>query len=65
MQKACRMVDSSNQGFECSVDMEQRYFKTAEDLERELRKPTPLRIFALALALDRGYSLEQLYVPSL
>lgn len=61
LQKACRMADTSNKGFECPPGVEARYFQTNKELEQELRKPTPLRIYALALALDRGYTLEQLH----
>jgi carbamoyl-phosphate synthase large subunit len=55
LQKALRMVDTSNMGFEAT-------FKgTNADIDEELANPTPNRIYAIALAFDRGYSVDQIH----
>jgi carbamoyl-phosphate synthase large subunit len=59
LQKAIRMVDGSNKGFQPKVG---QYAKNdTKDLDEELTKPTPQRIFALAEALERGYSVDKLH----
>lgn len=52
MQKAIRMVDPAFDGFSM-VDI--------GDLDEELRAPSELRIFAIAAAMKRGYSVEEIY----
>ncbi len=54
LQKAIRMLDVGMQGF---VGNELAF----QDLEKELSEPTDKRIFAIALALQCGYSIEKIY----
>ena len=57
MQKAMRMVDGNNEGFEYrSGDS-----WSEEKLLEELTKPTPNRPFALKWALEKGYTVDRLY----
>jgi len=57
LQKAIRMVDGGNTGFDSKPQ-----WRAADEatIDVELAKPTPRRIFALAEALDRGYSMERI-----
>jgi carbamoyl-phosphate synthase large subunit/carbamoyl-phosphate synthase small subunit len=57
-QKAVRMTDGSLDGF---GDIGEFGDMTTEDLEQELTHPTDKRSFALAVALNRGYTVERLY----
>ena len=57
MQKAMRMVDGNNEGFEYRKGQSW----TEEQLLEELTKPTPMRPFALKWALEKGYTVERLY----
>lgn len=52
-QKALRMVDPSNVGFQSK--------KPRQELEEELKNPTPERPFAIALAFDKGYTVDQIH----
>ena len=54
LQKAIRMLDVGLKGFVCN-DLK---FK---DLDKELSQPTDKRIFAIAVALRNGYSIEKIY----
>ena len=54
LQKAIRMLDVGLKGFVCN-DL---YF---ENLDKELTQPTDKRIFAIAVALQKGYSVEQIH----
>lgn len=54
LQKAIRMLDTGKHGL---VPSDLRF----EDLDRELSQPTERRIFAVAQALRRGYSLDAIY----
>jgi carbamoyl-phosphate synthase small subunit len=58
LQKALRMVDTSNSGFETKMDVKKVDIAA---LETELTKPTPNRVFALNTAIKLGYSTEKLY----
>lgn len=55
MQKGLRMIGQGMHGFVGNNDVE---FK---DLDYELSNPTDLRIFAIAKALEKGYSIEKIY----
>eukprot|EP00292_Cryptomonas_paramecium_P002121 CAMPEP_0113723046 /NCGR_PEP_ID=MMETSP0038_2-20120614/38155_1 /TAXON_ID=2898 /ORGANISM="Cryptomonas paramecium" /LENGTH=1511 /DNA_ID=CAMNT_0000652491 /DNA_START=53 /DNA_END=4585 /DNA_ORIENTATION=- /assembly_acc=CAM_ASM_000170 len=56
LQKAIRMVDTSNRGFEPKGTW------TDEARDEELRRPTPSRIFALADAFyNAGYSVDRVH----
>ncbi len=55
MQKGLRMIGQGMHGFVGNNDVE---FK---DLDYELSNPTDLRIFAVAQALERGYTVERIY----
>ncbi|RKY90114.1 MAG: carbamoyl phosphate synthase large subunit, partial [Ignavibacteriae bacterium] len=53
LQKAIRMLDVGLNGFVCN-------HLQFEDLDKELSEPTDKRIFAIALALQKGYSVEKI-----
>jgi len=53
LQKALRMVDPSNTGFEAT--------KKVGDLATEINKPTDKRIYALADAMDQGWGVEKIH----
>ena len=55
IQKGLRMIGQGMHGF---VGNEGLVF---EDIEHELSHPTDLRIFAIAHALEQGYSIERIY----
>eukprot|EP01121_Diplochlamys_sp_Union-15-3_P015435 TRINITY_DN5099_c0_g1_i1.p1 TRINITY_DN5099_c0_g1~~TRINITY_DN5099_c0_g1_i1.p1 ORF type:complete len:999 (+),score=240.67 TRINITY_DN5099_c0_g1_i1:29-2998(+) len=52
LQKALRMVDPSNPGFEARFN---------GDIDTELKAATPNRIFAIAKAMETGYSVDQIH----
>lgn len=54
LQKSIRMLDVGLNGFVCN----NLQFK---DLDKELLEPTDKRIFAIALALQKGYSVEKIH----
>lgn len=54
LQKAIRMLDTGAIGLVCN-DM------TFSDLDQELTQPTDKRIFAIAEAFRRGYSIDQVH----
>ncbi|MBT8386789.1 MAG: carbamoyl-phosphate synthase (glutamine-hydrolyzing) large subunit, partial [Ignavibacteria bacterium] len=54
LQKSIRMLDVGLNGFVCN----RLQFK---DLDKELSEPTDKRIFAIALALQNGYSVEKIH----
>jgi carbamoyl-phosphate synthase large subunit len=54
LQKAIRMLDVGLKGFVCNE------LKFA-DLDKELSQPTDKRIFAIAVALQNGYSVEKIH----
>jgi carbamoyl-phosphate synthase large subunit len=55
IQKGLRMIGQGMHGFVGNEDLE---FK---NLDEELANPTDLRIFAIAKALEKGYSVERIY----
>jgi carbamoyl-phosphate synthase large subunit len=54
LQKAIRMLDVGMKGLVCN-DLR---FNT---LDKELKKPTDKRMFAIAEAIERGYSIDKVY----
>ncbi len=54
LQKAIRMLDVGLKGFVCN-DLK------FVDLDKELSQPTDKRIFAIAVALQKGYSVEKIH----
>ena len=54
IQKGLRMIGQGMHGFVCN---DHTHF---DDLEDELANPTDLRIFAIAQALEEGYSVERI-----
>ncbi len=54
LQKAIRMLDMGMNGLVCN---DFRF----NNLEKELKKPTDKRMFAIAEAIERGYSIDQIY----
>ncbi len=54
LQKAIRMLDVGLKGFVCN---ELKF----TDLDKELSQPTDKRIFAIAVALQNGYSVEKIH----
>ena len=54
LQKAIRMLDVGMKGLVCNDII-------FADLEKELREPTDKRIFAIAEALRRGYSVDEIH----
>ncbi len=54
LQKAIRMLDVGLKGFVC----DDLHF---DDLDKELLQPTDKRIFAIALAFQKGYSVEKIH----
>lgn len=55
IQKGLRMIGQGMHGFVGNRNVE------FEDLEKELSCPTDLRVFAIAEALEQGYTIEKLY----
>src|SRR5207247_10374467 len=55
LQKALRMLDIGVSGF---ASNDRFHF---DDLEKELQEPTHERIFAIAQALRKGFSVEQVH----
>ena len=54
IQKGLRMIGQGMHGFVCNDHI------NFEDLDEELANPTDLRIFAIAQALEEGYTLERI-----
>jgi len=54
LQKAIRMLDVGMKGVVCN-DLE------FDDLEKELKEPTDKRIFAIAEAIRRGFTIEKIH----
>ncbi|MFO7657595.1 MAG: carbamoyl-phosphate synthase (glutamine-hydrolyzing) large subunit [Bacteroidales bacterium] len=55
IQKGLRMIGQGMHGFIGNRDLE---FK---DIEKELSEPTDMRIFVIASAFEKGFSIEQIY----
>ncbi len=54
LQKGLRMIQVGAYGLEPG-------FHDFKDLDKAIENPTPFRIFALALAIDKGYPIEKLH----
>ncbi len=54
IQKGLRMIGQGMHGFVGNRDLE------FDDLDKELSHPTDLRIFAIAAALEKGYTVERI-----
>ncbi|ETO24655.1 hypothetical protein RFI_12503, partial [Reticulomyxa filosa] len=59
MSKALRMVNDHCDGFGYVPSKMHRL--TNEQMEKELQYPSDMRVFAIALALKRGYSVNQIH----
>ena len=55
IQKGLRMIGQGMHGFVGNDDLE------FADIDKELSHPTDLRIFAIAKAFEKGYSIEKIY----
>ena len=55
IQKGLRMIGQGMHGFVCNNDV------TFDNLDEELANPTDLRIFAIATAFEKGYSVERIH----
>ena len=54
LQKAIRMLDTGMNGLVCNK-------LEFDDLEREMKKPTDKRMFAIVQAIESGYSIEEIH----
>ena len=55
IQKGLRMIGQGMHGFVGNDDV------TFDDLDKELANPTDLRVFAIAQALEEGYTIDRIY----
>ncbi len=55
IQKGLRMIGQGMHGFVANGEMD------FEDLDNELANPTDLRVFAIAEALEKGYTIDRIY----
>ncbi len=55
IQKGLRMIGQGMHGFVCNKEL------NFEDLDNELTNPTDLRMFAIAVAFEKGYTIDRLY----
>ncbi len=55
IQKGLRMIGQGMHGFVGNRNL------TFEDIEKELNEPTDMRIFSLAEAFEKGFSIEKIY----
>lgn len=55
IQKGLRMIGQGMHGFVCNKEL------SFKDLDYELSNPTDLRIFAVAVAFERGYTIDQIF----
>src|SRR6056297_1780344 len=58
LQKAIRMLDTGMNGLVCNNKIE------FEDLNKEMKKPTDKRMFAIAQAMESGYSIAEIHILS-
>lgn len=54
LQKGLRMIGQGMHGFVGNKELE------IDDFEKELREPTDMRIFVIAMALENNYSIEEI-----
>ena len=55
IQKGLRMIGQSMHGFVGNRDL------NFDDIEKELRNPTDMRIFVIAAAMEKGYSVDKIH----
>ena len=55
IQKGLRMIGQGMHGFVANHDI------AFDDLDHELQKPTDMRIFAINIALEKGYSVDKIH----
>lgn len=55
IQKGLRMIGQGMHGFVGNRDL------TFDDIDKELAEPTDMRIFVIAVAFEKGYSVDQIY----
>ena len=55
LQKAIRMLDTGMNGLVCNNKIE------FEDINKEMKKPTDKRMFAIVKAMESGYSIEEIH----
>lgn len=55
IQKGLRMIGQGMHGFVGNRDL------TFEDIDKELQEPTDMRIFVIAAAFEKGYSIERIH----
>ncbi len=55
IQKGLRMIGQGMHGFVANRDL------VFDDIDKELQEPTDMRIFVIAAALEKGYSIERLH----
>ena len=55
IQKGLRMIGQGMHGFVCNENLQ------FENLDDELANPTDLRMYAIAVAFEKGYSVQQLH----
>jgi carbamoyl-phosphate synthase large subunit len=61
IQKACRMIDPGVDGFGSATLLNSALYKGDEELEKELKSATSLRLFAVARALELGWSVDKIH----
>jgi carbamoyl-phosphate synthase large subunit len=55
IQKGLRMIGQGMHGFVGNKDL------TIEDIDKELREPTDMRIFVISKAFDKGFTCDQIF----
>ena len=55
IQKGLRMIGQGMHGFVCNNDL------VFDNIDDELANPTDMRIFAIAVAFERGYSIDKIH----
>lgn len=55
IQKGLRMIGQGMHGFVCNNDLK------FDDLDDELANPTDMRMFAIATAFEKGYTVERIH----
>ena len=56
IQKGLRMIGQGMHGF-----VGNRELKISDDVRKELQEPTDMRIFAIAAAFEKGFSIDEIY----
>lgn len=61
IQKACRMIDPSLDGFGSETLSRSKAYLGDETLELQLKRATNLRLFAIARAMELGYTVDHIH----